>query len=214
MPSLVFGRTNRSLPDTWLRLTAGQTADQTKELAQAAEATGTVLDISAGPAILGGFLRGTESPLMQLGGRDVESAADEAGAGNRVEAHLIETLSAVGRETLDFYFLTVRQAWEEVQIQGALAALEMARQEGLVLHVGLYAQGSPLSALGLWQFNDAFEALLVPNQPEFLDTLGPLATQRRVGVIVEGQAPQGAVSLLRVTSAEDVHRAFPLARNP
>jgi hypothetical protein len=183
-------------------------------MAKAAEATGTVLDISAGPAVLGGFLRGTSSPLMQIGGRDIESAADEAGAGNRIQAHLIETLSAVGRESIDFYFLTVRQALEEVQIQGALAALEMARQEGLVLHIGLCAQGSPLSALGLWQFNDAFEALLVPGQPEFLQTLGPLASQRRVGVVVEGDAPPGAVSLIRVSTLDDVNRAFPPSRNP
>lgn len=157
-------------------------------------------------------MRGTKSPLLQIGGMDVESAADERSAGNRIHAHLIETLSSVGREYLDFYFLTIRQAWEEFQIQGALQAIEMAREEGLIRFVGLRAMGSPLSALGLWQFNDAFEALMVPSDPpEFFDSLSPLALQRRVGVVVQGGEREGAATLQRVSSAAEIEKLFPLA---
>jgi aryl-alcohol dehydrogenase-like predicted oxidoreductase len=118
---------------------------------------------------------------MGRGGFELENAADAKNASDLMQAHLIETLSAVGREYLDFYFLRVRSPLEEFQVDGALEALEMARQEGHIRFIGLSSEGqSHLPALGLWQFHDAFDTvLLTPSQ----ESLAKLAQERRVGVV-------------------------------
>lgn len=131
-------------------------------------------------------MRGTDAALMTRGGADIVNAADEPGAGNLVSAHLLETLSGIGREYIDFYFLRIRTALEEFQLNGALEALEAARDEGLVRYFGLAAEGSGFAVLGSWQFRDAFEVLLVPDRTEdeaSYSTLVPLARERRVGVV-------------------------------
>ncbi len=181
----------------------------------AAIETDLVLDISAGPAILGGSMRATDRTLMQVGGKDLERAVDEKHASDLVQAHLIETLSSIGRETIDFYYLLVRSPLEEFQINGALEALEMARQEGHVRFLGLEARGSALGALGLWQFHDAFETVCFATSPEdrsFEETLVPMARTRRAGVVARvspgevGRASADGCALVRVESAEEVKR--------
>jgi aryl-alcohol dehydrogenase-like predicted oxidoreductase len=189
VPLGVLGRTNAVFPPVWISLAAPQTAfveGWRERLVSAALDAKTVIDVSKGPALWGGAMRGTEALLMSIGGTEIESATDEQHASDLVQAHLIETLSAVGRDYLDFYFLQVRRALEEFQINGALQALEMARQEGHIRHVGLCCDGSSLAVLGMWQFHDAFDVLLVPRNHlchESYDTLAPLAQERRVGVI-------------------------------
>lgn len=123
---------------------------------------------------------------MMIGGQTMERASDEHHAMDLTQAHLIETLSAIGRETIDFYFLRVRRAVEEHQINGALEALEHAKQEGHVKHIGIFGEGAGLSTLGTWQFHDAFEALLVSRNhfdSAKFDQLEPMAKERRVGVV-------------------------------
>jgi aryl-alcohol dehydrogenase-like predicted oxidoreductase len=99
---------------------------------------------------------------------------------------LIECLSSIGREHLDFYFVRMRRGVEEYQISGVLQALELAKQEGHVKHIGLCCDGSAFASLAMWQFHDAFEVLLVPRnarQTDAYETLAPLAQQRRVGIV-------------------------------
>lgn len=179
MATDLLGRTNQAFPKEWVRLitVAGQTP---AELTKAAEALGTVIDVSANPALWGGQMRGTDALIMAKGGLDVERTGDEKSACDLVQAHLIETLSAIGREHVDFYFLQVRRALEEYQIHGALQALESAKQEGHIRFVGLAVEGPSLAVQSVWQFHDAFEVILL-REPD--PGLQALASERRVGVV-------------------------------
>lgn len=142
----------------------------------------TVIDISANPALWGGQMRGTDALLMTRGGMEIERAPDEKAACDLIQAHLIETLSAIGREHIDFYFLQVRRALEEFQINGALQALENAKQEGHIRFLGLAAEGPGLAVQSVWQFRDAFEVLLLKSPDSGLEGL---AIERRVGIVTE-----------------------------
>ncbi len=131
-------------------------------------------------------MRGCQAVLTASGNLDYENATDESHACSLVQANLIELLSSIGREMIDIYFLRVRRMAEEFQISGVLQALEWAKQEGHVGHIALSCDGPSFATLGVWQFHDAFEALLVPRDhrnTESYDTLAPLAKHRRVGIV-------------------------------
>lgn len=184
----LLGRTNRAFPPVWLSLREPDEPNPgwVEPLVQAAVASQTVLDISSRPALFGGFLRGTEAALMAVGGADAGTADNGDRAAHLIHGKLVSLLSSIGRDYLDFFFLDYRQPWEEAQINGAFEALETARQDGLIRHLGLAAKGNDLAALGMWQFHDAFEVLLVPRsfaQTEAYGSLAPLAKERRVGVV-------------------------------
>ncbi|MCC7434428.1 MAG: hypothetical protein IT363_07065 [Methanoregulaceae archaeon] len=205
----VFGRTNIEVPERWLRLIAG--AD-TSGLAAAALATGLPLDVSSQPALWGGHLRrepAFESTLvMARSSTDFERASDESNVVHLVHAHLIEVLSSLGRQQLDFYFVRVRQRLQEYQINGVLQALEMAREDGLVRFQGLAAEASALVVRSVWQGHDGFEAILVGD--ESAPELQPIANERRVGVLHEGTS--GEPRLISVRTVADVEAVVGPAR--
>jgi aryl-alcohol dehydrogenase-like predicted oxidoreductase len=185
----VLGRTNRAFPPVWLSLSLPHESGEVPidALVNAARGANVPLDISGNPALWGGRLRGDdEAFLMQMSTSGYERANDDGHAGDLIQAHLIETLSSIGREWIDVYFLRVRRAVDEAQLSGALEAMEMARQEGHIRHMGIVCDGSSLATLGMWQFHDAFDLLLVPRNhydDEAYRTLAPLAKERRVGVV-------------------------------
>ncbi|MFN4034269.1 MAG: hypothetical protein ACK4ME_11760 [Fimbriimonadales bacterium] len=113
-------------------------------------------------------------------------------AANLVQSHLIETLCAIGRERIDYYFLSLHELPSEAPLSGALEALELARQEGQIGAVGLAAWGDPLAMLALWRAHDAFEVAQLPLEPNALQTLLPEARARRTGVIIPTDAPHTA----------------------
>ncbi len=188
MTQPVLGRTNAVFPPIWLSLSVpnGGFAESAKDLVDHAVAQNVPLDITSQPALWGGCMRGTSATLMTIGGPRIENATEEDHAMDLVQAHLIETLSSIGREYIDFYFLKIRRGLEEYQINGALSALESAKQEGNVRFIGLYPEGPPMAILGVWQFHDAFETILLPKNPlenRAYDNLAPLAQERRVGIV-------------------------------
>jgi hypothetical protein len=170
-------------------------------LVEAALASQLPLDLSASPALWGGKMRGTEALLSCVGASDYERAHDAKHASDLIQAHLIESLSCIGREHWDFYFLRVRRPIGEAVLTGVFEALEGARQEGHIRFLGLYSDHDPNAALGLWQFHDAFEALMVRDEPS-LQQLLPLARNRRVGVL--SSVGQGDANLLSVSHASQV----------
>lgn len=181
-----FGRTNESVPSQWFRLRMPETEQEAEDLAHAAAQSGAILDLSPAPARWGHLLRRTDVRIAAFGSLEYESARDEHHAFDLTSAHLIQTLSAFGREQVDFLFLPVRRATEEFQINGALAALQTAKADGLILHVGLFAQGAALPVLTVWRFHDAFEAVLARRNPRFeadFAILAGLAKERRVGLV-------------------------------
>jgi hypothetical protein len=189
VPQDLLGRTNQAFPKVWLSLSAPEkpTGDGwLGELASAARAADTILDVSSGPALWGSPLRGVDARLMTIGNLDLEQATDETHASDLLQAHLIETLSALGRESIELYFLRVRRALEDHQISGALLALEAAREDGHVRFLGICCDGLGPATLNVWQFHDAFDVLLVPrnhrNRAAY-GTLAPMARERRVGIV-------------------------------
>jgi aryl-alcohol dehydrogenase-like predicted oxidoreductase len=185
----ILGRTNQAFPSVWLRLAPALEGDgesQARELAGAALELGVPLDVSGQTALWGGLMRATDATLIVRGGRELEHATDASHAVHLIQAHLIQALSSIGREQIDFYVLRVGRALEEYQIEGVLEAIESARQEGHVRFLGLMPEGSPYAALGLWQFRDAFDAVFLPSNPverESYELLAPLARERRVGIV-------------------------------
>jgi len=211
-----LGRTNASFPPVWLSPQEPVDAKPgwVQGLMEVALEANTVIDVSRRTALFGGSLRGKEYTLMVCGGRDCGGAVDSNAASHMIHAHLVSTLSSIGRDQIDFYFLDYRSAWEEHQINGALEAMETAKQDGLISFLGLYASGSELAALGMWQFHDGFDVILVPGPApvsEAFETLSPLARERRVGLVTleePGAAgTEGVTRLVRVTTADEVRQA-------
>ena len=189
MAETLLGRTNRAFPPVWLSLSLPHERGEgaIDALVGAARGAGVPLDVSGNPALWGGRMRGDDSLfLTQMSTSGYERANDDRHAGDLIQAHLIETLSSIGREWIDVYFLRIRRAVDEAQLSGALEAMELARQEGHVRYLGIVCDGSSLATLGMWQFHDAFDLLLVPRNhydDEAYRTLAPLARERRVGLV-------------------------------
>jgi aryl-alcohol dehydrogenase-like predicted oxidoreductase len=181
-------------------------------LVDAAIGADTVIDVTAGPALFGGFLRGRDDLTLMVQAPLIASrATDEAHATDLIQAHLIETLSSIGREWIDFYVMPVPAAMEEFQANGALAALESARQDGHIRFLGLGVTGHPLAALGFLQFHDGFDIAVVPNSTDTVSVIGAIASQRRVGMVYRDSDAHGLPALLTVRTPEEV--GFALGRS-
>lgn len=214
MTADLFGRTNESFPRLWIKpiFTAGASI---KELASAAVASRTVIDVSSNPAIMSGSLDSHSKIAFTIPDRAAR-AADESQAFDIVQAELFEAMASLKREQIDFAFLLVRSAWEEYQASGALGALTAAKEEGVIRFIGLKASGNPMSALGFWQFHDAFEAISFPRSEgsdEHWTTLHDLADARRVGIascdpfghnLVESNIPESIACLKKGLEASNV----------
>lgn len=189
---MILGRTHLDVAPVWYRPIAGDPALIVAELASLC-VLGTVIDISSQPALWGGLLTGEKRSYMSRSSIDIESAMNEKHAADLLDAHLIESLSAIGSSKIDFYALRMRKRWEESALTGAISALEVARQDGMIGHFGLCLEGSASVALAMWQFHDAFDFLVC--SPEALPSLEPLANERRVGLVVESTEPVAHVQL-------------------
>jgi len=119
-----------------------------EDLGAAAVEAETVLDVSVSPGLFGGVLRGLPGERMAVGA--LLGAEPSFGRGEAaIQAHLIEVLSAIGRETIEYYF--VRWSGGRLDsdgVQGGLGALRALRDQG---HLG---------ALGLWTAPVADESAL------------------------------------------------------
>ncbi len=204
---MILGRTNRSFAPVWFRPIAGADDEATATaIASAAEAhSGTLVDASAQPLLWGGLLRGFRGGFLTRSARDLERATGEAHAADLVEAHLIETLSSLGRESIEVYCLRVRARMATETMSGALQALERARNEGMVHAFGILPEDTE-SGRQIWERHDAFEvALLPPNSG-----LESFATRRRCGIVYLGKA-NAEPRLIEVSSADEVARSLEVA---
>ncbi|BCW96963.1 MAG: hypothetical protein WHS44_05665 [Fimbriimonadales bacterium] len=212
MNRILLGRTNRYVFPIWARghLSGDGSAEERAERLVEALLQSPIetLDISPAPALWGRFLRERATRLQVAVASPMNlllQAPDARIAANLVQSHLIETLCAVGRTQIDYYFLSLHEIPNETQLSGALEALELARQEGQIGAIGLAAYGKPLSILALWRTHDAFEVALLPNESEWLQTLLPEAHARRTGVVVQTEGNRmpedGQVALARVETA-------------
>lgn len=180
-----LGRTNRQFNQNWWQLRA-EPSHSFEELVHAVRATESPIDLSFQPALFGPKLRGATNPILVQFGFDLENAIDEDHATDLTQATLIQTLSSIGQECLDFFILKVRKPLEEFQVNGALAAMDAAKTDGHIRYLGLASSANPITTLGLWQFHDAFDVILFPSSAWDADsdeTLSPLAQTRRVGEV-------------------------------
>jgi hypothetical protein len=209
-----FGRTNRQFPPVWLALhvpSAPSGNGAPSALMEYALASGVPIDIAAAPALFGSAVPpGSGATLIQNSSTDIERAVDSRHAGDLLQAHLVETLSAIGRPYIDFYFLRSRVAFEEAQISGVLEALESARQEGHVRFFGLRIENVAAS-IGNWQFHDAFDVISVPDELEEdeRDMLRRMSLSRRTGYLtrtdrVAKARESGETILLNIKTVDQI----------
>lgn len=196
----LFGRTNIAVPPVWLSLSEPENPEPgwAEALCDSAVSASTILDISQRPGLFGGLIAGRGSLVMAVGGGDCSRAPDAHWAKNFIEAKLVSVLSCLRQDHLDFFFLDYSGPWEEAQINGALEAIESARTEGLIRFSGLNASGNDLATLAMWQFHDAFDAILM--SPESFTTLGPIAHERRAGVLIRDLEIEGNPVLRRIST--------------
>jgi len=207
----LLGRTNTPFASVWLCPGSPQTGDPASVAAAAAQ-SGLPLDFGGLLAFWGGHLRGFEGVVSVTGPEDVARAADEKQAYDLTHAYLFEAMCALGRDTLDFYFVPIRRALEEHQLNGVLSALEDARNEGVVRFVGLRAVGSPFVAQTTIQLRDGFEAIRYDRSHDLRphEVLGPVAKARRIGVVADCDVADAVKFSLehpvvvRVTSPQEV----------
>ncbi len=204
----LLGRANRFVYPLWAkgslrgRESAEQNAQQLFEYLL--QSPIEVLDITPAPGLWGHLLREHPNTLqvaIVAPPHLIGLAGDATRSAYNIQSHLIETLCAIGREYVDYYFLSLPESLTEAQIRGALEALEIARQEGQVRVSGLACYGDPLRTLAFWRTHDAFEVVLIPAQDAHLQVLLPEARARRTGVVVEVPHPvsyeEGESLLLR-----------------
>jgi len=182
-----FGRSGLQVPRVWLRLLAkpGGEDGWAESLAEAATATGAPIDVSAHPALWGSLLPATGHLALSRGGRTLSRTRDSGHASEQIQAHLFETLCSLRRERLDLYLLSIAEPLEEFQIAGALDALQQAKQEGHLSHIGLDSHAAA-PTLAAWRFHDVFDAVLVPrnhHDSAAFRALAPLARERNVGLV-------------------------------
>ncbi|MCX7992703.1 MAG: hypothetical protein N2651_03430 [Fimbriimonadales bacterium] len=214
MNKTLLGRTNRSVYPVWARGNlhgAGSAEERAERLIYALiETPIETLDITPAPGLWGRFLREMPNTLGAAIASPVNlllQAPDTRVAANLVQSHIVETLCAIGRTHIEYYFLSLQETPPEAQLSGALEALELARQEGQIGAIGLAAWGKPLSVLALWRTHDAFEVVLLPDTEEAFESLAPEARARRTGIVVQTEMPESAlqrgaqVVLLRAAQA-------------
>ena len=178
----VFGRTNERVPRLWFGLMTG--GGDPSALVEEVCSEPAVVDVSGNAGMFGHLLHGKDVQIATFGGWEIAQCVDAASAANMVGAHLVETLSSLGRESIDYYFLRVRGALTEDQINGALNVLDEAKTDGVIRFLGLYVDGPLQTVMGMWRFHDAFEAVMVPRHP-LSDAYGGVkdfALEKRVGV--------------------------------
>lgn len=200
----------RNFPPLWLAPVIPDSFSGDNWLASFAEAlaeSGCPIDVSSQPAVWGNALRNRPAVLAANGSFDLERAVDRKHACDLVEARIIEILCGISREQLDVFFLPVRHAYADFQIEGAFEALESARQEGHIGHFGLRCVSDPTVCMALWGLHNAFELIVLPNQKECVDLLVPYALQRGVNVVIEEGTAKEHARLLRVSSPERIIEA-------
>ncbi len=198
MNRVLLGRTNRMVYPRWalgaLR-GKGTAEEQAEALFQSLlKSSIEVLDITPAPGLWGYLIRKYAPPTQTAivcPPHLISLASDARIASVSLQSHIIETLCSIGRETIDYYFLSMAQPLTEAQLSGVLEAMEVARQEGQIRATGIACYGDPMRTMALWRTHDAFEVALIPNEPTALQTLLPEARHRRAGVVLHSEQPLG-----------------------
>jgi len=182
--SELLGRTNRTFPRLWWRL-LGCDENSRFEICDYLKIHPGV--VMASP-LWAAELRDAKCDWVVCGGSKVGNSPSQERAMNDMTGDIIAAVAGSPDGFVSIYFLSVARAWEEHQINGALAALQSAQEEGLIGSIGLHVAGSALGVASLWRFYNAFDVVLVrrnPGQEQDYLRIAMTAVDRRVGVIQE-----------------------------
>lgn len=191
--SSVLGRTNRVWPEEWWKLVGFR--DREIVVSDLKAQPRPVLAMGS-PGIWAHELRGLGCDWLVCDSGGVERACDEGEAMQIMMGEIVQRVSNSPDGGISIWFLSVARAWEEFQINGALAALDSAREERLVDHLGLHVAGRAMGVASLWRFHDAFDVVLCRPGEEF-DSVLATARERRVGVVQDGGEALGFGPVLR-----------------
>ncbi|QYK53526.1 MAG: hypothetical protein KF824_01225 [Fimbriimonadaceae bacterium] len=182
--SELLGRTNRVFPRLWWRLLGCDEENRLQICEYLRSNPGVVM---ASP-LWAAELRDAKCDWVVCGGSKVGNSQSQEQAMNQMTGEIIASVAGSPDGFVSIYFLSVARAWEEHQINGALAALQSAKEEGLIGSIGLHVAGSALGVASLWRFHDAFEVVLVAHNPRTekdYQSVVATALDRRVGVVQE-----------------------------
>jgi len=179
---VVFGRANFEMPRDWLSLRLPHDPSEIAEFATAGVASGLPLEISHGKSAWGPFVEHAPNAIVAFGSSDFSMAGSRVHACDLVSAQIVEILSCLHGKSLTVFFLPLIRVLESHQWDGAIEALESAREDGLILSTGLSCDRVVSTELIDGQFRDAFDAVCVRNKEDF-ETVSPIVRERRMGVL-------------------------------
>ncbi|MFM9873132.1 MAG: hypothetical protein ACKVQS_06665 [Fimbriimonadaceae bacterium] len=189
----VLGRTNRVWADEWWRLIGFRDLEH---LGSALRENSRPVLADGSPSIWANELRGAGCDWLVTNSGGCEFGRSEEDAAGKMMGEIVQAVSCSPDGNVAIWFLTVAKPWEEYQINGALAALDSAREEGLVRHLGLHVAEGAMAVASLWRFHDAFDVVLCRPGDE-LDGVVATARERRVGVVQDGGEGLGIGPVLR-----------------
>lgn len=193
----VLGRTNWAAPPVWF----APVCDRLEDAAVLLDALpkGSVVALN-GP-VVAHACRGRDIVRLVDLGFAYETAANASHAADLVSADLLQVMALAGTATGLLVTLPVRTPLWGGQVEGALRALEGARDDGIVRHLGVRVAGPWAMVEPTWRRHDGFEFAVCP--PETAEEVLSFASGRRVGVVVSGTRP-GAYRLVRISSLAEM----------
>jgi len=199
-------RANASFPSTWLSLRWSPESGDPASLLSVAIESKLPLDLTRNAALWRSGLN-EESFVATIGGREAENVKDEESAANLVEAAIFQASCSLG-QTIGLFAIDVRSSWSSEQVRGALAAIELARTDGIVKFAGLSCCSAEVLK-AVWQDHDGFEFVLMTGD-QWTEESSDLCKKRGVASVglydvnpPENQ-PLSAINLVGVRSASDI----------
>lgn len=124
-------------PQDWLSLRLPEQESELDVLVITAIESGLPLDVTSGKLVWGSRLENSKNLLVGFGTGDFHRANSADDACILVSAQIVEWLSCLNGKTLDVLFLPDHPSANQDCWAGAMEALEIAREDGLIRFYGL-----------------------------------------------------------------------------
>jgi hypothetical protein len=201
VPSTFVPRANRSFPSTWLRLCWNPSSGDPQAYLAEALKTNLPLDLSLNTSLWAQGLN-DETPIIAVGGIDIENSVSQEHAADLLEAFLFQVVCSLKVLSLETFFLEVRKPLKPFQVQGVLETLETARADSVVKFAGLYATSAD-DLMSVWADNDAFEFVMMPHD-KLTEAVVALAKSRGVGLVTLGEQAADGIWLKEIRQVADL----------
>ena len=210
--SVLLGRTNLRVEQTWYSLQIPSDNRDTEKLAERTFQSGHPVDLTAGKSVWGPHIKDSSSLLVFFGDDGFTKCRNRSDACDVVSSQIVEVLSSLLGKTIGLFFLPVARVVDAHCWEGAIEAVETARNDGLVSFSGLSCLGPGMAALLEWTYRDAFDVLCLHSKDQE-DTLLPMANDRRTGVVTTYSSTVPDACVLKIVRRlEDLEKVGPLSR--